>query len=150
MTILLQKSNKQLSRRRKMNKATAFISILMFSVCASATTVSEVKSKMRLAREAVTTALETKKNDKATMDRIQKTGDDVTTAMKDLKAAGKEAQVTELQKIWDKFKSNRDGKLKDLLTAGNFNEAIKFGTGEQAELLAKMKSIIDKLDGGGI
>jgi len=131
--------------------ATMAAAVILLGFSASASSVSEVKGKMKTAREALTASLEKKKNDEATLQAIQKTGDEVGVAIDSLKApAGKEAVLAELKTNWKEFKSNRDGKLKDFIKSGQFDEAQKLATGRQKELLDKMNAAFEKLSGGGI
>jgi hypothetical protein len=136
-----------------MTKMTTTIlsALILFSIPGFASSVADVKSAMKIAREALTASLEKKANDEGTLKKIQETGDAATVAIDGLKApAGKEAALADLKKNWQEFKTNRDGKLKDFIKAGKFDDAKTLATGRQKELLDKINAALDKLGGGGI
>jgi hypothetical protein len=125
--------------------------LILFSLPGFASSVSDVKASMKAARETLTNSLEKKSSDEATLKKIQETGDAAGVAIEGLKApAGKEAALADLKTNWKEFKANRDGKLKDLIKAGKFDDAKTLATGRQKELLDKMNAALDKLSGGGI
>jgi hypothetical protein len=123
--------------------------LVSVSTTAFATSAGECKPKLDKARSSLVEMLGGKKDD-AQQKLVKQTADDAGACIDGIKAAGKDAQVAELKKVWGEFKATREKQLVPAILAGKGDEAKTMATGIQKERMDKINSLIKQIQGGDL
>ncbi len=124
--------------------------LVSISLNAHATSATECKIKINEARASLVDMLGSDKPE-SLKQKVEETADNANNCINQLTGPKeKEADLSELKKVWGDFKNTREKELVPAILAGKKDIAKTIGTGVQAERMNKMQKLIRSLEGSDL
>ena len=122
------------------------VSMFAFVNTAFSSSSAEVKTALFAARETLFTMLKNAdKRGPEQQKQVKETADKVTKLINELTVTGKDAQISEMKKIWADFTKVRDEKVVPYILSGKMQEAESLANGEQKTKFMNVLKLCDEI-----